>query len=89
MSEAWQVILTREPKKTLRKVPADLRQRLLAALRGLETEPRPHGCKMLTGYDLYSLRVGGWRIIYRLLDDRLVVLVVTIAPRGEAYRDLR
>jgi len=34
----------------------------------------------------YRLRVGDWRVIYDLRDDVLVVLVVRVAHRREAYR---
>ena len=34
----------------------------------------------------YRLRVGDWRIIYELENDRLVILVLKIATRGEIYR---
>ena len=91
MSETgpWQVILLREPKKVLTRVPADLRQRLLAELHGLEVDPRPAGCKKLKGQDdMYRVRVGDWRIIYVLRADQVIVLVTEIAPRGGAYRDL-
>lgn len=84
----WQVILLREPKKVLAKVPGDLRRRLLTALHGLAADPRPAGCKRLKGYDLYRVRVGDWRITYAVEDDKLIVLIVEIAPRGGAYRDL-
>ena len=35
---------------------------------------------------LRRLRVGDYRIVYELLDDELVVLVVRVAHRREAYR---
>ncbi|MCC7355227.1 MAG: type II toxin-antitoxin system RelE/ParE family toxin [Anaerolineae bacterium] len=78
---------SRAPKKILRRLPADLRRRILATLHDPEAEPRPHGCKMLTGYDLYGVRVDSWRIVYRIEDERLIVLVVAIAPRGGVYKD--
>ena len=40
----------------------------------------------LQGRPGYRLRVGDWRIIYELEDDRLVILVLKIALRGGAYR---
>jgi mRNA interferase RelE/StbE len=87
--ETWQMVLLREPKKVLAKVPSDLRRRLLTALHGLEADPRPSGCRELQGHDeLLRLRVGDWRIIYSVQDDRLVVIVIEIAPRGGAYRNL-
>ena len=91
MSETgpWQVILLREPKKILARVPADLRRRLLAALHELAVDPRPAGCKKLKTADpLYRIRVEDWRITYAIEDDNLIVLVTEIAPRGGAYRDL-
>ena len=40
----------------------------------------------LQGRPGYRLRVGDWRIIYELEDDRLVIMVLKIASRGGAYR---
>ena len=88
MPETWHVIVLRDPEKLLAKLPKDLRQRLDKAIDRLETDPHPPGSERLTGYDLYRLRVGDWRIIYRLEDDRLIVLVVEIGPRGGVYKSL-
>jgi mRNA interferase RelE/StbE len=89
MAETWQVIVSREPKKILAKVPADLRRRLLTALHSLAEDPRPAGCKKLQGYDnLYRVRVGDWRISYAVEDDKLIVVVLEIAPRGGAYKGI-
>ena len=58
-------------------------------IRDLANDPRPEGVKKLTGVDnLYRIRVGDWRVIYAIEDDRLIVLVLEISPRGGAYRDL-
>jgi mRNA-degrading endonuclease RelE of RelBE toxin-antitoxin system len=32
--------------------------------------------------------VGDWRITYAIFDDKLIVLVIEIAARGGAYKDL-
>jgi mRNA interferase RelE/StbE len=34
----------------------------------------------------YRLRVGDWRVIYDIQQEELVIIVITIAPRGEVYR---
>jgi len=89
VSETWQVILLREPKKILAKVPADLRRRILARLHEFESDSRPAGCKKLAGHDdLYRVRAGDWRVTYAIKDAELIVLIVEVAPRGGAYRDL-
>ncbi|PKO41995.1 MAG: addiction module toxin RelE [Betaproteobacteria bacterium HGW-Betaproteobacteria-3] len=42
--------------------------------------------KKLTGREGYRLRVGDWRVIYEVHGDRLVILVLAVAPRGGAYK---
>ncbi len=85
----YTVIVERQAEKALRRLPKDLLTRFDRLLLSLADEPRPAGCKKLRGYEnLYRLRVGDWRLIYAIEDDQLVVLVIEIAPRGEAYRDL-
>ena len=92
MSESprWEIIFERQVEKVYRRLPADLLERLDRAILALVDDPRPRKCKKLTGYeDLYRIRVGDWRVTYAIEDDRLVVLIVEVAPRGGAYRDLR
>lgn len=59
---------------------------LKRAITALATNPRPPGCvKMAGSVDLWRIRVGDWRVIYAVDDGVLVVLVVTVAPRGGVY----
>ena len=61
---------------------------LKPAIFALGHNPRPLGCKKLTGPgDLYRIRVGEWRVVYTVEDSRLVVLVVRVGHRGDVYRD--
>ena len=47
------------------------------------------GYKKLAGYsDRYRLRVGDYRIIYEIADEQLIILVVGVGHRREAYRAL-
>lgn len=88
-SRRYTVIVERQVEKALRRLPKQVLARVDRLLLSLAEEPRPAGCKKLRGYEtLYRLRVGDWRLIYAIEDDELVVLVIEIAPRGEAYRDL-
>ena len=90
MSESvqWQIIVSRKAERALRRLPRDLLQRIRRAIDELETNPRPAGYKKLVGSDFYRVRVGDWRIVYVIEDDRLIVLIVTVAPRGTVYKDL-
>lgn len=72
----------------LERLPRDLAQQVVKALRDLEQEPRPHGVKKLTGHELYRIRVRDWRIVYQIRDTQLLVLVLKIASRGDVYSEL-
>jgi mRNA interferase RelE/StbE len=73
----------------LRRVPVDFRRRIQKAIDDLADDPRPHGCRKLSGYaDFYRVRIGDWRIIYAIEDDRLIVVVATLAQRDTVYRNL-
>lgn len=90
MADVWRIVLRHDAEKTLAKLPKGLRERMARAIDELSTNPRPPSSIKLVGYaDLYRQRVGDWRIIYTVQDDRLIVLVIEIAPRGSAYRDLQ
>jgi mRNA interferase RelE/StbE len=52
------------------------RQRIVAKIQGLASDPRPHGSEKLAGYDdRYRIRQGNYRIIY-LVDDKSSLVTV-------------
>ena len=64
-----------------------LKIRLARAIDTLEINPRPPGCIKLTGEDnVWRVRVGDYRILYEIFDQRLSILVIRIADRRDAYR---
>ena len=73
--------------RDFRKLPLATRERLRPAIDALATDPRPRGAKALSGWDgALRIRVGEWRIVYRVKDEHLLVSVVRIGHRGEVYR---
>ena len=62
------------------------RRRVVDKIRSLADEPRPAGCRKLSGAERYRLRVGRYRILYAIEDDRLVVTVVKVGDRKDVYR---
>ena len=45
----------------------------------------PHA-KKLQGREGYRLRVGDWRVIYTIQNQKLMIIVLKVASRGEAYK---
>ena len=88
---AWKIEFSRQADRDLTKLDPQHSQRILKFLRDrvakLE-DPRSLG-KSLQGPtfgELWRYRVGDFRIICKMEDDRLVVLVIRIGHRKEIYR---
>ncbi len=80
-----QVVLRPAAQRGLRKLPRDDVARLRDAMRSLADRPIRRGVKKLIGRRaFYRIRVGGYRIIYSIEDDR--ILIEDIGHRREIYR---
>ena len=84
---SYSVELTRTAEKQLRKIAKRDRERVVDAIGGLADRPRTHGARKLQGYDdVYRIRVGKYRIVYEVFDDRVVVIVLKVGHRKDIYR---
>jgi mRNA interferase RelE/StbE len=83
----YQIEFSRQADRQFRDLPSQIQQRLRSKIDSLATTPRPHGSEKLSGDDhLYRIRVGDYRIVYAVQDNRLLVLVVKVGHRREVYR---
>ena len=73
-------------RKDLRRLPDRDVVRVLARINALADDPRPPGCEKLARQERYRIRQGVYRIIYEIEDSELIVTVVTVAHRKDAYR---
>jgi len=64
------------------------RQRVAKRIEGLADDPRPPGCKKLSGSERYRIRQGSYRVIYAIEEDELVVYVIKIGDRKNVYKAL-
>jgi mRNA interferase RelE/StbE len=62
------------------------RQRIVAAILSLADDPRPSGCRKLSGRDKYRIRCGDYRVVYSVQDVVLVVTIVRVGHRSDVYR---
>jgi len=76
---------TRQALKALRRMPADMAQRIITKIEQYAEEPesQANNVKALKGREGIRLRVGDWRIIMN--DDGVVLAVLEIGPRGSVY----
>ena len=86
MHVTYRVEILRSAQKQLAKIDRQDQSRIISAIRALANDPRPPGCKKLSGRPAWRIRIGTYRVIYEIHDDRLLVLVVTIGHRKDVYR---
>ena len=83
----YEVQLVATARRELLKLPARARTRVGDAIRALGADPRPSGCKKLSGNaDYFRIRVGDYRILYEIRDRDILVLVIKIGHRRDVYR---
>jgi mRNA interferase RelE/StbE len=83
----YTVEIARRAVKAIARLPRTEQQRVRAAIDLLADEPRPPGSAALLGEEsTYRVRVGNYRILYEVIDDRLVIQVVRVGHRRDVYR---
>jgi mRNA interferase RelE/StbE len=86
-SRTYEVRLLVTARRQLLRIPARIRSRIGNAIRALAADPRPPGCKKLSGgTDYFRIRVGDHRVLYEVRDRDVLVLVIKIGHRREVYR---
>ena len=74
-------------RKAFDNLPRTIQVRIGHSLNALAEEPHPPGSKKLSGkHDIWRLRVGDYRVLYRIESGRLVVLVLKVGRRRDVYR---
>jgi len=56
-------------------------------IQALATDPRPSGCRKLSGHDdVFRVRIGRYRVLYSIENRRLVIIVLKVGDRKDVYR---
>ncbi|KIH99656.1 plasmid stabilization protein [Streptomonospora alba] len=88
-SLAFEVVFDSRARKELSNLDKPVARRVYSAAMALVEEPRPDGCRQLSGYPgLWRIRVGDHRVVYSIDDGRLLVVALRVAHRREVYRKL-
>ncbi len=83
----YQVTFARSARRELEDLPRSIAARILTRIEALAENPRPHGCKKLQGANqLWRIRVGEYRVVYKIDNKERMVDITVIRHRSEAYR---
>ena len=86
----YEIRYERRAERELLSLPRDVARRIALAIDGLADDARPTGCRKISGAeDTYRIRVGRFRVVYSVQDERRLVVVLRVAMRTErTYRGL-
>ena len=89
----YRVEIHRKAQKEIKDLPEDIRNKVLKLIINLQYTPYPfkdYDLKKIKGFkDVYRVRLGDYRIIYRVNDNLKKVTVLEVKSREKAYRDLK
>ena len=72
--------------RELSKLEPSVRRRLARRIDRLAQDPRTGAVRLRGAEDTWRARVGDYRILYQVHDDRLLILVIRIGHRRDVYR---
>lgn len=85
---AYEVLVSRAAQRDAKRLPPEVKERLGNAVRALADDPRGRAEK-LAAEDACRVRVGDYRIVFRVDDGAREVLVTRVKHRRDVYRRLR
>jgi mRNA interferase RelE/StbE len=83
---AYTLSILRRTQKEIADLPAHVRTQIRAGIAALMDDPRPPGCRKLTGREGWRIRVGDYRVIYEVDDASLSITVLHVGHRRDVYR---
>lgn len=72
--------------RQLRKLSPTVQQQLSDDIEELKKNPYPVGCKKLAGISGWRIRSGNYRVIYKIQDEILLIVVLNLGHRKDIYR---
>ena len=73
--------------RELKRIDRQIIPRIVARVEALSLNPFPEGVKKLHGSETtYRIRIGDYRVIYEVFSNRLIIEIVRVRHRKDAYR---
>ncbi len=83
----YRIEVSATAERQIRKLPRADQIRVIRVIQALATDPRPVGCRKLSGHDdVFRVRIGRYRVLYSIEDRRVVIVVLKVGDRKDVYR---
>jgi mRNA interferase RelE/StbE len=84
----YNISYSKQAIKALLRMPRNTAKLIREKLEMIAADPYADhpNAKKLQGREGYRLRVGEWRVIYKIQSEQLLIMVLKVASRGEVYK---
>jgi mRNA interferase RelE/StbE len=82
----YEIEFTRSALKELKKLPPQSGIRIAKQISKLAVNPRKGNVRPMVGITSWRLKVGDYRVIYDIKDNRLIILIIRIRHSKDVYR---
>ena len=82
---SYNLEILRRAQKELANLPEETYLKIYETVQNLAEDPRPSGCLKLKGREGWRIRVGNYRVLYRIEDQQQIITVVHIGHRRDVY----
>ncbi len=84
----YRIELRRRAQRALDRLPKTHFQAVVEAIKELAQTPKLRGVEKVKSTGLWRIRLGDYRIVYGVDDNRRIVTIVRLGHRREVYRSL-
>jgi mRNA interferase RelE/StbE len=85
--DTYKIEWKRSATKELEKLPRPMISKIVSAVDNLSSNPFPQGVRKLVGTeDTYRIRIGDYRVLYNIIENRLIIEIVRVRHRKDAYK---
>ncbi|MDO8753700.1 MAG: type II toxin-antitoxin system RelE/ParE family toxin [Anaerolineales bacterium] len=84
----YKISYSKEAEKSLLRMPRNTAKLIREKMEVIAANPYADhpNAKKLQGKEGYRLRIGDWRVVYKIKNEQLIIVVMKIASRGEVYK---
>ena len=83
---SYKIEFSKRVRKDFNKIPTHDAKRILDAVQRLAGDPMPPNSKKLKGEELFRIRIGNYRVIYSIVDSKMIIAVVKLGHRKDIYK---
>lgn len=74
-------------EKDFKKIPKNQRQKIWEHIENLKIQPHSKNCRKMVGTENdYRIRIGDYRVVYRILDVKRIIIIFATEHRKDIYR---